>query len=498
MSIRQCIACQSPNVKEEESEFKEVKHMECLDCGTRWDRKTTNYSYDDVPTIARFSRSNKRHRVLVGPFGSGKSVGCLMEIIRRGHQQTPSPHDGIRRTRWAVVRNTYAQLKDTTMKTVFDWFPYPDYGNFRVADHIYEITGFPGVRIELFFRALDRPDQVANLLSLEITGVWLNEAREIIRPIWEAIDGRIWRYPKPLKDITWSGIIMDTNPPDEDNWLYKLIEKEKPDNVEKFKQPGGRAANAENRTNLHPKYYEDLAVGKSDEYIRSYIDGEYGFVSEGTPVFKTSWSDLVHCSPTILQPNRTLNLVTGWDFYLYPALVIGQLTNSGKLQILDELVGAGMGIDRFLRDYVVPLLNMKYRGMGVFGYGDPTGNVRVQTNESTCYKSLHDANLFYVKPCSTNALMPRINAVEHYLGKLTDNAEPAFQLSPNCTILRKGFNGGYRYKENGDIDKNAYSHPMDALEYLCCYLADKIRVVRNTSRLKTARKTYEPASMAGY
>ncbi|MEN6455488.1 MAG: hypothetical protein ABFD10_14625, partial [Prolixibacteraceae bacterium] len=43
---------------------------------------------------------------------SGKSSACVMEIIRRAHEQKASP-DGIRRSRWAVVRNSYGQLKDT-------------------------------------------------------------------------------------------------------------------------------------------------------------------------------------------------------------------------------------------------------------------------------------------------------------------------------------------------------------------------------------------------
>jgi hypothetical protein len=70
------------------------------------------YSYESVPTIKRFALSDKRIRGLMGPFGSGKSSGCLWEIIWRAHKQAPG-RDGIRRTRWAVIRNTYPQLKDS-------------------------------------------------------------------------------------------------------------------------------------------------------------------------------------------------------------------------------------------------------------------------------------------------------------------------------------------------------------------------------------------------
>jgi hypothetical protein len=32
---------------------------------------------------------------------------------------------------------------------------------------------------------------------------------------------------------------MDTNPPDDDSWYYRVAEKEKPEGWEFFKQPGG-------------------------------------------------------------------------------------------------------------------------------------------------------------------------------------------------------------------------------------------------------------------
>ena len=71
--------------------------------------RSIEYNYDDVPTIRKFALSNKRIRALMGCVGSGKSSGCVIELIRRGHEQAPMS-DGIRRTRWAVVRGTYRQL----------------------------------------------------------------------------------------------------------------------------------------------------------------------------------------------------------------------------------------------------------------------------------------------------------------------------------------------------------------------------------------------------
>ena len=61
-------------------------------------------------------------RGIMGPIGSGKSVACCAEIMMRSCEQAPG-RDGVRRTRWAIIRNTYPELKSTTIKTWLDWFP---------------------------------------------------------------------------------------------------------------------------------------------------------------------------------------------------------------------------------------------------------------------------------------------------------------------------------------------------------------------------------------
>ena len=42
-------------------------------------------------TVREFMQSDARMRVIKGPVGSGKSVGCCMEIIRRASMQKPNP-----------------------------------------------------------------------------------------------------------------------------------------------------------------------------------------------------------------------------------------------------------------------------------------------------------------------------------------------------------------------------------------------------------------------
>ena len=258
------------------------------------------YDRTPVPTIKEFHGCNAFIKAVMGPFGSGKSAGCVMDMVLRACNQAPGP-DGIRRTRWAVIRNTYGQLRDTSLQTVHQWLPPIRFGDYRAMDHRYLVKAFEKVEMEILFRALDRPDQVANLLSLELTGAWVNEAREVPWAVIEALQGRVGRFP-PQRDggPTWHGIIMDTNPPDVDSKWYKFFEtiEHDPSHAKLFKQPGGLSDKAENLKNLPGgrKYYENMAIGKDPEWVKVYINGEYGFVIDGKAVFP-EYHDPVHCRP---------------------------------------------------------------------------------------------------------------------------------------------------------------------------------------------------------
>src|SRR5215469_3538271 len=136
------------------------------------------FTYADAPTIEDFAVSDAFIRALMGPFGSGKTSACINEIVRRARKQKAGP-DGIRHTRWAVIRNTYGELKTTTMNSFFMWQPEAYCGRHYVADHRYVMNREPNLDCEVMFLALDRPDHVKKLLSLELTGAFVNEAREI-------------------------------------------------------------------------------------------------------------------------------------------------------------------------------------------------------------------------------------------------------------------------------------------------------------------------------
>ena len=435
------------------------------------------YDIDYTPTkvCGSFMMDNAKMRVLMGPVGSGKSVTCTFEIIRRAGQQDKNAQ-GIRRTRVAVVRETARQLQDTTIKTFLDWFPTGICGRYMRTTKTYYMK-LGDVECEVMFRALDDADDVANLNSLELTFAWFNECRDIHPKIIDAMSKRVGRFPG-RKDggPTWHGMWGDTNPPTMDTWWYYQMEhlnqvdgvSENDNGWDVFKQPSGRAPDGENVENLPEGYYD--TKGRSEEYIRVYIDGEYGLSSAGMPVYKYFRPDY-HMAHEKLNPivNGVRPIVVGMDLGLTPAAVIGQQDQRGRAIILDEAVSVDMGVQRFTRTVLKPLLYERFPSSPVTIIVDPSGIQRAQTDERSAVDIIKAEGL-NVRPAKTNSISARINAVDEYLMRHVDG-DTAFLVDPRCTRLKSAMMGGYRYhKTNGSVDKNKHSHVAEALQYLMLHI----------------------------
>lgn len=436
------------------------------------------YSYASVPTVKRFSQSRAFIRGLMGPFGSGKSSGCVIELVKWASRQPLV--NGKRRARFACIRNTYGQLADTTIKTFTHWLPDRIFGTFNKGDHVYHLNQLDDLEVEVLFRALDRPEHVANLLSLELTGAWVNEAREVPWAVIKALKGRVDRYP-PRGDggCVDPGIIMDTNPPDDDHWWYRLFEERKADgeedtgSIEIFKQPSGRSPQAENLPNLSPTYYANLMSGSDPDFIKVYVDGLYGAVKDGKPVFP-EYNDSLHTAE--VEPVNGVVIKRGWDFGLTPACVFSQALPDGRFIVFEELCGEDIGISTF-GDGVLQLSAQRWPGYTFEDYGDPAGQQRsamtADRDEKTCFDILAGKGIRM--QAGEQTLTMRLESVRKPLNTLRDG-KPQFQLHPRCTMLRKGFLGRYQYKRikvagaseryHDDPEKNEYSHPHDALQYV--------------------------------
>lgn len=461
--------------------------------------------YTPTPTICEFHACDDPVRGIIGPLGSGKSTGCVTEIYDRALAQTP--YKGVRRFRAIAIRETYPELISTTMKTWKEWIPEsicPITMSVPIAGHMREkLADGTRLEFEIVFLALDQPDDVAKLKSLEATIAWINEAAEISdKAILDMLTARVGRYP-PMKwgGPAWSGVIMDSNAPDTDHWWFDLAEVRRPRGYRFWRQPPavldiskksadepqqfvvnyGQDPNierAENIENLRPNYYENMLAGKDELWIRVFLMGEYGTVQAGKPVYP-EYRDQVHCAKSVIEPYRALPLIVGQDMGLTPGCVLCQLTPRGQFLALDELFANDIGIREFAQTVLKPHLRNQYRDMQIIVMGDPTGGAQRSqiTSEDTCIKVLREEG-FQVQAAKTNDFLTRRESVVYFLNRSPDGL-PGFQLSPKCKETRQGFLKKYHYKQTRSIagvrfsDRPEKNHPWstlhDGLHYSCMY-----------------------------
>jgi hypothetical protein len=355
----------------------------------------------------------------------------------------------------------------------------------------------------VLFRALDTPADVARVLGLEVTFAVIDEFREIPKPIIESLAGRLGRF-KPPGDVgcTNYGMWGASNPGTEDVWWYDYLHGKRnaegqfrgcvqvkfphdeaaqrafeqfegvPEgaNAWYFRQPSGFAPDAENIEHLPKNYYKNLAKDRSIEWIKQFIEAEWGFSISGKAVIQTFRPDL-HVAKEQLRFNQYLPLVVGLDPGLGgAALIFMQQDLLGRLSVLGEIVTQGksaMELMALLRAYV----RARFPNAQVLLAPDPAAAIRSANDKKAIVDTLRQ---FYQVSIETNNRLPlRLEAINYFATKLVDGV-PALQIDPvHCPVLLRALKGGWRYAidvkkeeiKGAEPEKNQWSHPGDAFGY---------------------------------
>jgi hypothetical protein len=440
----------------------------------------------DYPVLNAFFACREPISIIRGPLGSGKTYCLVMRLLRQMCEQKPNAK-GVRPSRWLAIRNSYPELMSTTAKdfgSVFEGL-----GHMRISGYEpptftakFKIQDGTTIHSEIIFQALDREDSVHKLRGYQLTGIWLSETKELHRSIVDMADLRHGRYPTVVDGgvaCTWHGMLGDTNAPDEDHWLFKLAEIERPPGWTFFHQPGGVLRQgdrwvpnpkAENLANLPHDYYLRGSAGKSDDWIKVNLANEYGFTIDGTPVHP-EYVDSVHCAKEPIEPDPRYPLILGLDFGRTPAAAICQKWAMDRWVCVDEVLTEDMSAALFapaLKLY----LDQHYPKFEILGWGDPAGDHAGQTTETTPLQILR-AHGIPCRAAPTNKALLRRAALANPLTRLCMDGKHAFQLSPKCVKLRKALMGGWSYRRlkttdgriSDEPDKGPLSHIGEALEY---------------------------------
>lgn len=450
-------------------------------------------TYKPGPTGEAFLTCKSFIKLICGPVGGGKSTVAAFDLLRRAAQQ--APFNGVRRTKFIILRNTSQQLTSTVKPLIDQWFitlVNGTMGEWRHTDKTFlmrfSLPDDTEVHSDWCLMAADTPDDVRRLLSVEASAAWVEEAREVDPEVFSGLQGRVARFPNRASGgVTEPGVICSTNPPPIGGFWHDMMTRP-PKNTRIFMQPpallddGSINPEAENLEHLDPAYYENLVSGKSTDWIDVYLKNRFGAGGFGLPVFKSTFKLGFHKAAEPLKAiMQSLNpLVIGMDNGLTAAAVIGQMDARSRVNILDECYvppGETMGVEQFLDRLLIPKLRNQwpFRPENILFILDPACFQRSQVNEVTIAQAVASRG-YQVMKAITNDPERRISAVEGLLARQIDGG-PAMLFSPAVTWLLEALDWGYRYKKmaNGQgsatptPEKNHHSHISDALQYLALH-----------------------------
>lgn len=464
----------------------------------------------DGAVLAAFIVENHKVRVCQGPVGSGKSVAAWMALWRHACEQVPGP-DGKRKTRWLITRSTYPALEDTTLNTHLEWFPESEFGKLRRSRPFRRTMVDGDVEAELIFMALEGPEDVEKLKSLEITGAYPNEAQFMGLGMFADILDRCGRYPRydPKRGEpgpTWHGIISDMNAPPHAHWAPIMrgvvpippwlpaderMKYERPKDWQFYEQPAGlieakgatgkieyrENPRAENkRYHKDPHYYVSKIAGKTRSWIDTNVMNRPASETAGKPIYPM-FSRVTHTFPEITA-NDQAPLLVGLDYGRTPAAVFGQRIRD-RWMFLSELYMEDVGASTFapmVKRHIAEFFPwaMAADGPGVRFWGDPAGMQGTQAGEITPQQVFHMNGLMVRPAVGAIRQKSRKEPVERLLMELSIEGGPRFMVAECCTMIIGGLQGGYHWKEvkgnrqatSEEPEKTPESHICEAMEYV--------------------------------
>ena len=472
------------------------------------------FNFQVSETGAKFMASRATTRILFGPIGSGKSSLALMELIRLAMIQNKNPRDGVRRSRFGILRNTVAQLRDTVKPLLDKWLVQDTGGRLAQWKHTENklvMRSFHpdggAVEAEFWLLAADTNEDVRRLLSLELTAAWVEEAREVDAEVFFGLQSRTKRYPARVDGgCAFPCVICSTNAPDVDTFWHKTI-MATPEGWEVFTQPPALLEDnsinplADNLQFLDPNYYPDLIAGRPTEWVNIYLKNRFGLGKSGKPVYDSAFSYDRHTTTGLSFINSpSFPLTVGIDNGLTAGAAFTQALPSGQIILAGEAVvpeGQSMAFERFFDSILVPTLRRRAPTGNVVMVLDPACFQRSQLDGRTIAKYVKDKGYTVVPSLAANRLEPRIGAVEELLNRQYGDMPGLLIDRDECPTLVKGFAYGYRYpmrrsgEANFDLgpEKNHFSHVHDALQYAA------LQHTRGDGFATSRRPAYTPRSV---
>lgn len=468
------------------------------------------------PIVDAFGRSRAFICIIVGPVGSGKTMGALGKGLRVGARQggvVDARGVTWRKARIGVIRESYPSLKSTTLKSWFNIVPESE-GKFLwsapFTHHFQKILRRDGqgrpidiLDIEFEFRAIGDQTVEEACRGWEVNAVIVDEADLQPADLVPYLTGRVGRFSDlDASLVVDPQIILSMNMPDIENHAYQLaFDREMAgltaDDmaalasvlngrplIETFVQPGGLDPKAENIHNLpggRGYYILQLAANRHRPgYVDRMVHNKPVPMMFGMPVNAGfAFSDHVRA----VEWDKRRKLIIGVDQGLYAAATACQRDEYGDFRTLMECVNVASGGKTLLK--VGPsAFGRKLRSMLLAKFPGLTAeDVRIVCDPAAFAArdredSEHDWVLAFqaaldlgrVHKAKSNAQGLRNEVIWRALDRRN-----GYAVDPGCRHLIKAHSGGYRYQKQEmatgevrghlDIADTIYTHIADAEQY---------------------------------
>lgn len=436
------------------------------------ENQTHKIEFTANPTQRKFIESRAEADLFDCRKGEGKSAALCWASFYHTRHNPGANH--------LFVRDTWENLRRTTLQEFFRWFPPGVFGEWRKGDkeYIWD-TEKTGLRGRVIFMGVESEEDASKIASMPLAGVFIDEpsaaAGEGTGVSEFVFDTAFAQLRQP--GMKWYCAKLAQNNPDESHWTYRRFwDPGTPHTGEETLLPaqeGGFRAwqtrEPENVANLPPGYYDRMerTWAHRPDLLRRFVEGKHGYQQVGRPV-TPEWSDELHLARK-MRPVKGEPLYLLWDGGLNPTCIVTQVTPMGDWFFLEAHVGEGIGAYELIEDVIKPRMVTNYRGFELVHIGDPALDSREQSSSSVkasrvIRKALGGPFIKGVKSMDrVDPLRAVLRRVRHGRGIVQVDREYAKAV---WWALR----GGWHYHvtrtgQEGGIPKNIHSHPGDAVSY---------------------------------
>ena len=422
------------------------------------DGSTWRLDFKPNPTQDGFIRSRAEADYFSCRVGEGKSTALNWSCFYHT-RQNPGCHA-------AMVRDTWENLRRTTLATFFEEFPPGVCGSWHETNK--EWTWAEGIaKGKIMWFGMDSNEDAHKFQSLVVGWIGMDEVAPATDSggIPETVfDLGLQRLRQPGQQ--WYGMKLASNNSDDTHWGYR-----------RFVDPGTstfklwQPAFAENLRNLPPGYYERLrnSLSHRPDLIARFIDGSFGFQQIGAAV-TPQFNDKIHLANGLI-PIRGHELVLLWDFGLNPTCIISQVTPLGHWNVLQSFVGEQIGVTELIEDIVKPTLKQRYDGFRWRHIGDPNGSMREQSSSKNTAVAAIRRDLGGAWRGGMVSAWEGTECLRAVLSRMI-NGRGVVQIDrQHAREVWLALRGGWHYAERAsgllspDAVKDKHSHPGDAMRY---------------------------------